>query len=85
MTTFTVFTLAEYPHRTGAAQSQTWLSPHADGAPLDPWMQTHWKIGAEIMRVCPESMRISRTVADWEKWAAMQFPDNGTYVVGANR
>lgn len=53
----------------------------ADGAPFDPWLRTHLKMGAEILRVCPQSMRITGTVAEWEMWTEMQFPESGAYIV----
>ena len=33
------------------------------------------------MRVAPESMRVAATVAKWEQWAEMAFPETGSYVV----
>jgi len=53
----------------------------ADGSPFDPWIRTHWKLGAQFMRVCPESMRIPGTVVEWEEWTGMQFPESGLYIV----
>jgi hypothetical protein len=53
----------------------------ADGWPFDPWIRTHVRLGARIVRGVPESMRIEGTVADWERWAGMAFPESGTYVV----
>jgi GNAT superfamily N-acetyltransferase len=52
-----------------------------DGAPLDPWMRTHWRLGAEILRVAPRTLVITGTVAEWEEWTDMRFPDSGSYVV----
>lgn len=52
-----------------------------DGLPFDPWMRVHARLGAEIVNVCPRSMRIAGTVADWERWTEMRFPDDGEYVV----
>lgn len=52
-----------------------------DGAPLDPWMRTHWRLGAEILRVVPRTLVITGTVAEWEEWTDMRFPDSGQYVV----
>lgn len=52
-----------------------------DGSPFDPWMRVHWREGATILRSAPRSMVIRGTVAAWETWAAMQFPDTGPYVV----
>jgi GNAT superfamily N-acetyltransferase len=57
----------------------TWRRP--DGSHLDPWLRTHERVGAPIVKVAPESMRVPGTVAEWEKWAAMAFPETGSYVV----
>jgi hypothetical protein len=51
------------------------------GAPFDSWLRVHWKLGARILRVCPESMTITAPVAEWEKWTDMRFPESGTYIV----
>jgi GNAT superfamily N-acetyltransferase len=56
-----------------------WTTP--DGAPLDPWMRTHWRLGAEILRVAPRTLVITGSVAQWEDWTDMRFPDSGPYVV----
>jgi hypothetical protein len=53
----------------------------AEGAPFDPWLRVHWRLGARILRACPESMHITGTVADWEAWTGMRFPDSDAYVV----
>ena len=52
-----------------------------DGQPFDPWLRTHARLGAAIVRPCVESMTIEGTVADWERWADMLFPETGDYVV----
>lgn len=57
----------------------TWRRP--DGTHLDPWLRTHERVGAPIVKVAPESMRIPGTVAEWEEWAGMSFPETGSYVV----
>jgi GNAT superfamily N-acetyltransferase len=55
---------------------------HTDGeAPFDPWLRTHWRAGAKIIRVCPESMVVPGTVAQWEEWTGMRFPESGPYIV----
>jgi len=53
----------------------------AEGLPFDPWMRVHARMGAEIVRVCPKSMHIDGTVADWERWTGMLFPETGDYIV----
>ena len=52
-----------------------------DGTLLDPWLRVHESAGAKLIRVAHESMRISGTVADWEGWTKMTFPESGAYVV----
>ena len=56
-----------------------WRRP--DGALFDPWLRTHERLGAEIARVAPESVRIPGTVAQWEEWTELAFPETGSYVV----
>lgn len=52
-----------------------------NGNPFDGWMRVHTKLGAEIVKVCPESMLVEGSVADWEKWTEMKFPESGRYVI----
>jgi GNAT superfamily N-acetyltransferase len=52
-----------------------------DGQPFDPWIRVHARIGAEIVKVCTQSMTITGTVADWERWTGLKFPDSGVYVI----
>jgi GNAT superfamily N-acetyltransferase len=57
----------------------TWT--REDGRLFDPWLRVHQQLGASILGVAPESMKITGTVADWEKWADMRFPESGDYIV----
>jgi len=52
-----------------------------DGLPMDRWIRVHARMGAEILAVAPRTLLISGTVADWERWTEMRFPDSGSYVV----
>jgi GNAT superfamily N-acetyltransferase len=54
---------------------------NADGLPLDPWIRVHTRMGADILRVAPRTIVIEGSVADWERWTDMRFPDSGSYVV----
>ena len=38
----------------------------ADGAPFDPWMRVHWRLGAKVLAVAPKSMVITGSIAEWE-------------------
>ncbi len=51
-----------------------------DGQPFDPWLRVHVRAGGEILKPVEHSMRITGTVADWETWTDMAFPESGGYV-----
>ena len=69
---------ARYP-LTPMSQFARWA--RGDGLHLDPWIRTHQRLGARILRPAPRSMLITGTVAEWEDWAQMAFPQTGRYVV----
>jgi len=52
-----------------------------DGTLFDPWLRTHERLGAKILKVAAESTRVPGTVAQWEEWADMALPESGSYVV----
>jgi GNAT superfamily N-acetyltransferase len=57
----------------------TWS--RADGLHVDPWIRTHQRLGASILWPAPRSMEITGTVAEWEEWTGMLFPESGQYVI----
>lgn len=61
------------------AQYAGWTD--ADGAPFDPWLRTHSRVGARVLAPAPEAMRIVGTVAEWEAWTGMALPASGSYIV----
>jgi len=56
-----------------------WTRP--DGLPFDPWIRVHARLGAEQLALAPRSLVITGTIADWEAWTEMAFPETGSYVV----
>lgn len=54
---------------------------HDAGLPFDPWLRVHARLGARIVDVCSMSMEIPGSVADWQGWTGIRFPETGTYVV----
>ncbi len=52
-----------------------------DGQALDPWIRTHERMGAEMLAAAPASQTMTGTVAEWERWTAMAFPESGDYVI----
>lgn len=55
----------------------TWR--RADGLAFDPWMRVHERLGATILKPEPHSLRITGTVAEWEAWTQIAFPESGNY------
>jgi hypothetical protein len=55
-----------------------WTTP--DGRPFDPWIRVHLRIGGRIVAPCPRSMHITGTVAEWEAWTGLAYPETGDYV-----
>jgi hypothetical protein len=55
-----------------------------DGLPADPWLRVHARVGGTIMRVCPVSMTIPGTLAQWREWTGLPFDRSGpVHVPGA--
>lgn len=54
-----------------------WRRP--DGLLFDPWLRVHERLGAGVLRPKPESLRITGTVAEWQSWTEMRFPEDGEY------
>jgi GNAT superfamily N-acetyltransferase len=69
---------SQYP-LTPIEQFATWIRP--DGSPLDPWVRTHWRLGARIIATAPKSMTMTGAVQDWETWTGMVFPNSGQYAI----
>ncbi len=57
----------------------TWT--REDGLSIDPWIRTHQRMGATILKPAPDSMVVTGTVGEWETWTGMLFPESGSYVV----
>jgi GNAT superfamily N-acetyltransferase len=51
-----------------------------DGLPFDPWLRVHARLGAAVLQPEAHSLRITGSVAEWESWTAMRFPESGDYV-----
>ncbi|WP_445396146.1 hypothetical protein ACSMX9_21535 [Streptomyces sp. LE64] len=69
---------ARYP-LTPMADFVRWT--RADGAPLDPWLRTHHRMGARVLCAAERSMVLEGSVAEWEGWVGLDLPASGRYVV----
>ncbi len=70
--------LERYP-LTAIDEYATWTRD--DGLPFDPWIRIHVRLGGQLSRPEPRSMRITGSVAEWEAWTGMAFPASGRYIV----
>jgi len=52
-----------------------------DGLFYDPWLRTHQRLGATVMKCVESTLKIEGTLEDWEKWTGMVFPESGAYIV----
>lgn len=53
----------------------------SDGKPFDPWIRTHWKSGARIIKVANKSMDIRNSIQQWEEWTGLKLFSSGSYVI----
>ncbi|MDQ8040075.1 MAG: GNAT family N-acetyltransferase [Rickettsiella sp.] len=50
-----------------------------DGLPFDPWIRTHVKLGAKIVKVAARSMVIDGSLFEWQDWTNLRFLKSGQY------
>ena len=48
-----------------------------DGLPVDPWLRTHVRLGAEIVKVAERSMVIVGSLPQWREWTGLPFDTAG--------
>lgn len=48
-----------------------------DGMPFDPWLRTHARLGGAIVKICPTSMTVTGTLAQWREWTDLPFTHSG--------
>lgn len=54
-----------------------WTTPA--GAPFDPWVRKHWQLGARLVKIAPNSMRVEAPLSQWSEWSGLRFPVSGPY------
>jgi hypothetical protein len=57
----------------------TWATN--EGAPFDPWVRTHWRLGARVLGIAEASMTFIGTVREWEQWTGVPMPASGRYAI----
>lgn len=53
----------------------------ADGLPVDPWLRVHARLGGRILNVCPASLTVPGTVAQWRAWTGLPLAQSGDHDV----
>jgi len=56
-----------------------WL--REDGLFYDPWLRTHQRLGANVLKCVDSTLKVEGTIEDWERWTGMVFPESGRYIV----
>jgi GNAT superfamily N-acetyltransferase len=55
-----------------------------DGLPVDAWLRTHVAVGGSVVKICPYSMTVVGTIAEWWRWTGRTFDRSGeTEIEGA--
>ncbi len=52
-----------------------------DGLPADPWLRSHVRRGGRVVVICPASMTIPGTLAQWREWTGLPFTESGPLIV----
>jgi GNAT superfamily N-acetyltransferase len=52
-----------------------------DGLPVDPWLRVHVRLGARLVKVCPLSMSVPGTLAQWREWTGLALTSSGSHDV----
>jgi GNAT superfamily N-acetyltransferase len=60
---------------------EEYLTWSRNGEHFDPWIRVHQRLGARILKVCPQAMHIRGTVKNWEDWTEMSFQSGGDYII----
>lgn len=53
----------------------------ADGGAFDPWLRTHLRMGAQLLKTSPASQIFTGTVRQRHEWSGLDLPGDGVYVV----
>ncbi len=51
------------------------------GMPFDAWLRIQQRAGGKFIKVCHRSKTVRGSLAEWESWTGMKFPQSGRYIV----
>ena len=58
-----------------------YIQKQENGKTYDPWIRTHMKSGAEIIRVCAKAMRIDGDIEFWKGLTDQNIEEEGDYII----
>ncbi len=67
----------EYP----LLSMESYIEWTKDGERFDPWLRVHERLGARLLKTCPEAMEIRGSVQDWQSWTKQSFQSSGEYII----
>lgn len=68
----------QYPLQSVDAYAK-WV--RSDGLPWDPWLRLHVRLGGEVIGLAGKAQTMIGTIAQWEEWSGLEFPESGDYVI----
>ena len=54
-----------------------------DGRLADRWLRTHERLGARMIKVCPSSLTVTGSIAEWFDWTGVHLADGENLIPGA--
>ena len=69
---------ARYPLQ-GMESYASWR--RADGLFYDPWLRTHERLGATLVKCVESTYKVEGSIEDWQNWTGLIFPESGSYIV----
>lgn len=70
-----------FKHKHPLMKMEEYMQLKTDGVLYDPWIRTHTKSGAQIIKVCTRSMTIKGDVQYWSGILGQQIKHSGLYTV----
>jgi len=68
-------------HKYPKEKMKDYMNLRENGEIFDPWIRTHIKSGAEIIKVCTNSMNVTGDINFWEQLLYKKIFHSGTYEI----
>jgi len=81
LTNFVIPIRPTFKHKHPEMPMTEYINLKSKGEIFDPWIRTHIKSGAQIIKVCPNSMHIFGNVKMWESLSQNKITQSGNYII----